>query len=133
MACFLSATLLPLASEGVLIAFLFAGADPLIILIIASLGNTIGGTTNYLIGRLLDQEKLRSKINNPKRYDAFVRYGNRYGIYLGLISWVPIIGDPLILVAGFLRVKFVPLTLFMLLSKTTRYAIIIILAGYSVL
>ena len=133
MACFLSATLLPFTSEGVLVAFLLAGADPLVSLIIASLGNTMGGTTNYFIGKILDPQKVRSRIINPKRFDQFVKCGNQYGSYLGLVSWLPIIGDPLILIAGFLRVRIFPLTVWMLLSKTARYAIIIILAGYSIL
>lgn len=105
----------------------------MISLILASLGNTLGGATNYLIGMVLDPQKVRSRINNPKKFDLFVKYGSQYGAYLGLISWVPIIGDPLILIAGFLRVRVIPLVLWMLLAKTARYAIIIILTGYSIL
>lgn len=126
LACFLSATLLPLPSEGALIAFLVAGYSPLLSLLIATLGNTIGGTTNYAIGMIGNVEKLEKRVKNRRRLVAFKMWIRKYGYWLGLISWTPFIGDPLTLVIGYFRVPFLPFLGLMTIGKFLRYAVIIL-------
>tara|TARA_R110002072_G_scaffold254402_1_gene413274 strand:- start:9420 stop:9842 length:423 start_codon:yes stop_codon:yes gene_type:complete len=127
LVCFLSATILPLASEAVVLAFLYYGFDPVFVLIIATISNTLGGTTNYLLGMIGKTKILQKYINNEKKWQRIEVRVNKYGAWLGLISWVPFIGDPLTIVLGFFRVRFVPVLLFMTLGKGLRYAFIIFL------
>lgn len=125
--CFLSATILPFPSEGALIAFLAAGYSPVWCLIVATLGNTLGGTTNYALGLLGNPDKLENRFKNKEQLHRFRRWVNRYGYWLGLIAWTPFIGDPMTIAIGFFRVKFVPFFLLMTLGKFVRYAVIIYL------
>lgn len=123
--CFLAATILPLTSEGVLVVFLIGGFDPWICLLTASIGNVIGGTTNYLLGLIWNPEKLKKRLGSPQRFERAEKLSQQHGYWLGLISWMPIIGDPLIIVLGYLRTPLVPLILTMSIAKTARYALII--------
>lgn len=125
--CFLSATILPLASEAVLLAFLYYGFDPVVCLIVSTLGNTIGGVTNYLLGMLGKTKTLKKYIKDEKKWAKTEARIEKYGIWLGLITWLPFIGDPLTIVLGFFRVKFIPLFFLMLLGKGLRYFVIIFL------
>lgn len=125
--CFLSATILPLSSEGVLILFLALKFDPINCLIIASVANTLGGTTNYAIGRIGKPASLKILFKRPERYEKLNYRVQKYSSSLALLSWVPIIGDPLVIALGFFRVPFIPVLLLMTFAKTTRYSIIIFL------
>ena len=110
---FLAATLLPGGSEVVLFAVLKAEPQSLwTALAVATVGNTLGGMSSYLIGRLLPQ---RSK---PLKGLATVQ---RYGSPALLLSWVPIIGDPLCAAAGWLRLNAGAVLVFMALGKFARY------------
>ena len=126
--CFLAATILPLTSEGVLLAFLVAGYEPFACLFIATAGNTLGGTTNYAIGLLGNPDKLEKRI---KKYslERLKSWIDKYGYWLGLLSWTPFVGDPLTIALGYFRVKFIPLFVLMTLGKFLRYYIIIFLWG----
>jgi membrane protein YqaA with SNARE-associated domain len=121
---FLSATLLPGGSEAVL-AYLAAvdGRDPLLLLVVASAGNTLGGMSSWLIGRLLPA----GRIQRPELHPAVARI-RRYGSPALLLSWVPLIGDPLCVAAGWLRVPWLPALLFIAAGKTARYAVVLLVA-----
>ncbi len=121
---FLSATILPIASEAALIGFLYAGFDPFWSTIVASIGNTAGGTTNYLLGMLGRTKTIEKYMKDPAKLARIEKNVHKYGIWLGLITWLPFIGDPLTIFLGFFRVRFVPLLLLMLIGKTIRYAVI---------
>ena len=125
--CFLSATILPLTSEGVLLLFLYNGFDPVFCLIIATIGNSIGGSTNYFIGRLAKTNSLERLVKNENRRKKLVLSVEKYGIWIGLIAWTPIIGDPIMIIAGFFRVRRLPLFTLMTLGKMMRYSLIIFL------
>ena len=125
--CFLSATILPLSSEGVLVLFLPLGFDATVCLIVASISNTIGGTTNYLLGLIGNPKVLNSLFKRKERFNRFESRIKKYGASLALISWVPFIGDPLTIALGFFRVPFLPVLLLMFIAKTVRYALIIYL------
>ena len=127
---FLAATLIPLGSEWMLLLLLDRGAEPGLTVAVATAGNTLGALTTYLIGRwggpLLAERVLR--MDAATRRQAEARYA-RWGSWSLLLSWVPVIGDPLCLVGGLLRV---PPGRFLLLvggGKLARYAALALLAA----
>lgn len=121
---FLSATLLPGGSEAVL-AYLAGDRDysALTLLAVASTGNTLGGMSSWVIGRLLPAGRLQ----RPELHPAVDRI-RRYGSPVLLLSWVPIIGDPLCVAAGWLRVSWHRALLFIAVGKAARYAVVLVLA-----
>jgi membrane protein YqaA with SNARE-associated domain len=122
---FLASTLLPLGSEWLLATLVAHGNDPLLSVAVATAGNTLGACTTYWIGLyggpLLVGKILR--IDDESRRRAEKLYG-RYGSWTLLFSWVPVVGDPLCLVAGILRARFVTFTLLVLCGKLARYTIV---------
>lgn len=126
LASFLSATILPLASEGVLLLLLATGFDPISCLIVATVGNSLGGSTNYLIGwwgNPLWLKRIGFKETAILKFEKRIQY---YGSWLALLSWLPIIGDPLVLALGFFKVPVIPVLLLMIIGKSLRYFILII-------
>jgi len=130
LSAFLAATLLPAQSEAGL-AFLVASGDYSLVLLVlvASFGNIAGAVVNWLLGRQL--ERFEGRRWFPVKTGPLARakqwYG-KFGIWSLLLSWMPIIGDPLTLVAGFFRV---PLGWFLLVvtcAKTGRYLVVAALA-----
>lgn len=118
---FLAATLLPGGSEIVLAALLAQGTVSFWpALGVATLGNTLGGLSSYLVGRLLPQRKA------DVRAVAWMR---RHGAPALLLSWVPIIGDALCVAAGWLRVNVWWCTVCIAIGKFARYYAIARLAG----
>jgi membrane protein YqaA with SNARE-associated domain len=120
VASFLAATLLPGGSEAVFYAVVRAHPDTLwMALGTASLGNTLGGMSSYLIGRLIPQKR------RPARALELLQ---RYGSPALFFSWVPFIGDPLCVAAGWLRIHAGLALLWIGAGKFARYAAIAALA-----
>jgi len=122
---FLSATILPLSSELILILMLSQNYSPLACLIVASSGNSLGGITNYFIGRIGNVrwfKKIGVKEEKIQKTSSKIQ---KFGAYIALLSWVPFIGDLFIVALGFFRVSFKKVALFMVIGKFTRYLIII--------
>lgn len=116
---FLSATLLPGSSEALLIALLIAKKTSVYgLLLAASLGNTLGGLTNILIGRLLPLKR------QGRWHDTAMTWLHRMGPAALLFSWLPVIGDLLCVLAGWLRFAWLPAMLFLAVGKTLRYIVI---------
>ena len=116
---FLSATLLPGSSESLLIALLIAKKTSVYgLLLAASLGNTLGGLTNILIGRLLPLKR------QGRWHDTAMTWLHRLGPAALLFSWLPVIGDLLCVLAGWLRFAWLPAMLFLAVGKTLRYIVI---------
>ncbi|WP_105900901.1 YqaA family protein [Vibrio gangliei] len=114
---FLSATLLPGSSELSLYAALGLPAISVFwVIVVATLGNTLGGMTNYWLGQLLPNRTLREK-----RGQQLERWIGRYGYWALLMSWMPVIGDPLCLAAGWLRMNPWVCTFMIMLGKGLRY------------
>lgn len=122
---FLAATLLPGGSEVVLIGVLLTYPElHWQALGLATLGNTLGGMSSYLIGRLLPDEKaLHKKLGNHARGLEWVR---QHGTPILLLSWAPLIGDILCVAAGWLRANWLWALLFIALGKFARYWVIAI-------
>ena len=123
---FTSATLLPGTSEGMLIGLLGMQLVPVVLAIgVATTGNTLGSLVNWGIGRFLD--RFRHHPRFPASDAAMARaqgWYDRYGLWSLLASWVPVIGDPLTVVAGLMRAPVVPFVLIVAFAKALRYAII---------
>jgi membrane protein YqaA with SNARE-associated domain len=124
--CFLSATILPLTSEGVLIAFLLSGGEPLTALLVATSGNVLGGSTNYFLGRIGEPKWLRKLGVKETRILRFENWVKRYGVWTALLSWVPIVGDPLTIALGFFRANWWWVFLLMLIGKFLRYLLLVL-------
>lgn len=114
---FLAATVLPFSSEAVFLVLLGLHFDPLACLLVATLGNSLGGWTNLLLGRY--SRSFFERRGKTVKGEAQVR---KYGAWIAWLSWVPVIGDPLLIAAGFYRTPFALTSLFMVLGKLVRYA-----------
>ena len=122
-----AATLLPLQSEGVLVALLLSQAyAPWALLAVASAGNVLGSVINWLLGRYLEHFRQRRWFPvSEARLQQAQHWYTRYGRWSLLLSWVPIIGDPLTLVAGVMRERLWVFLLIVGLAKTARYAVLV--------
>lgn len=113
---FLSATLLPGSSEALLVGLVMTGNVSVILLVvIAALGNTLGGLTNIVIGRFIPLK------NQGRWHDTAAVWLRRLGPAALLFSWLPVIGDLLCVVAGWLRFSWLPMVVFLAVGKTLRY------------
>ncbi len=121
---FLASMLLPLGSEWLLVMMLAGGYDPLLSVGTATLGNYLGAVVTYLIGvgggSWLIEKVMRV---SPQQQERARQYYGRYGAYSLLFSWLPIVGDPLCLVGGMLRVNFGLFTLLVASGKLARYIV----------
>lgn len=124
-----AATLLPLQSEGVLVALLLSAAySPWALLAVASVGNILGSLLNWLLGRYLEHLRQRRWFPvSDTRLAQAQRWYARYGRWSLLLSWLPIIGDPLTLIAGVMRERLWVFLLIVSLAKTGRYAVLTLL------
>ncbi|MDM4768999.1 YqaA family protein [Solimonas sp. SE-A11] len=124
LSAFLAATILPAQSEAVLVGLLLAGYTPWTLLLVATVGNVLGALVNWLLGRGLAGASSRWAPKQGPMLERAQRWYHRYGRWSLLLSWVPIIGDPLTVVAGMLRE---PLPVFLLLvtvAKLGRYLVL---------
>lgn len=119
---FLAATLLPLGSEWLLVALLLDGKAPAVVIMIATIGNTLGGATNYLIGRWGGPWLIRRVLRiDPRQQQHAENWFERYGSLSLLLSWLPVVGDPLCLVAGTLRTSLLRFFVLVTTGKAFRY------------
>jgi membrane protein YqaA with SNARE-associated domain len=123
---FLSATLLPGSSEAALIALLVSGkGDAALLIAVAIVGNVLGSVVNWLIGRFFAHFRDRRWLPVGERsYDRAVEWYGRYGIWSLLFAWLPVVGDPLTLVAGALRTDIRWFLLLVSIGKGARYLLI---------
>ena len=125
IASFLAATILPLSSEIVLTLLLLSKLDPVLLIATATLGNVLGSFTNYSIGsyggELLVKKLL--KITGKSFENAKHRF-RKYGVFSLFFAWVPIIGDPLTVVAGILKINIIIFAIIVTTGKLIRYIIV---------
>ena len=125
LASFLAATILPLSSEVVLSVLLLNNLDPGLLVAVATLGNVLGAVTNYFIGYWGSSLFVRKVLRVSEQ--EFVRAEQRfqkYGIFSLLFAWVPLIGDPLTVVAGVLRINLLWFLLLVTAGKLVRYIVV---------
>jgi membrane protein YqaA with SNARE-associated domain len=123
-ASFFAATLLPLPSEAALFAYLQLHPDKAALAVmVATLGNTAGGMTSYLIGRLIP-ERTQSRLN-PRAIQSV----RRYGAPITVVAWLPLIGDALCVAAGWLRVNWIAALGCMAAGRFARYLVVLALSS----
>ncbi|WP_199771290.1 YqaA family protein [Erwinia persicina] len=116
---FLSATLLPGSSEALLVGLLLAGKVSVsMVVLVAALGNTLGGLTNIVIGRLLPVK------SQGRWHNTATVWLHRFGPAALLFSWLPVMGDLLCVLAGWLRFAWLPTVIFLAIGKTLRYVLL---------
>ncbi len=129
MASFLAATILPFSSEVVLIYLLLNNHDPFLSITVATAGNVLGSVVNYALGfwgSFLIMEKLL-RLSQQEIARSEQRF-KKYGVFSLLFAWVPIIGDPLTVAAGVLKINFYLFLSLVTAGKLFRY----IMVGLSV-
>jgi len=115
-ASFLAATIVPLSSEAALYVYLQVHPDRAWLAVaVATAGNTIGGMTSYLLGRLIPQKEIKARA---------IELTRRYGAPATFFGWVPIIGDALCVAAGWLRVNWLAVLVFMCAGRLARYVVV---------
>ncbi|ABV35938.1 conserved hypothetical protein [Shewanella sediminis HAW-EB3] len=127
-AAFLAATLLPGGSEVLLVAMLNDDSSIwLSLVIVASIGNTLGAITSYYLGTL--GRFARSPEAMAKgEYRRSLGMIHKYGYWALLLSWTPVIGDLLCLLAGWMKLPLVKSSLMILIGKSIRYLLVAALA-----
>jgi len=125
LASFLAATLLPFSSEVVLGLLLNQGFNPYSTLFVATSGNVLGAVVNYGLGAFGGRLILHKwwRMPEPEIQKATKRFQN-FGVFSLLFSWVPVIGDPLTVAAGVLKVNFMVFLLLVGTGKFLRYLLV---------
>lgn len=116
---FLAATVLPFSSEAAFLTLLGLAFDPTACILVATCGNSLGGATNLLLGRF--SRKFFERRGRTPKGERFIR---RYGSWTAWLSWVPFVGDPLLIAAGFYRTPLPATIVFMVLGKCLRYVVV---------
>jgi len=125
VSAFISSTLFPGGSEAVLVYMASEGSGHWLQLWwIASVGNTLGGMTSWLIGYLLSKRYPAQGLVKSEHQRALA-WVQRWGSPVLLLSWLPIVGDPLCVVAGWLRMHWLVSMLLILFGKAVRYAVLL--------
>ena len=124
VSAFLAATVLPFSSEAAFVAALYNGMHVFNALILASAGNILAIIVNYYFGYFL-YIKTKEKLLNSKIGRLSYNFGHKYGYYALLFSWLPVIGDPLTIVAGLVRLKFVWFVIIAGALRIARYMFIV--------
>jgi membrane protein YqaA with SNARE-associated domain len=122
---FLAATLLPLSSEVAVAVMPRLGYDPKLTVAVATLGNYLGSVANYYVGTGAAGFLARYMGTGTDRLAKARTTYARWGAPILFFSWLPVVGDPLTLVAGALRVRFVVFTVWVVTGKLARYVVVV--------
>lgn len=125
---FLASTIVPIGSEWLLVTMVIKGFDPILSVASATTGNTLGACTTYGIGiygsEWVNRKLLRFDDLSRKRAEMFYA---KFGVWSLLFSWLPIVGDPLCLAGGLLRIHFGVFLLLVFVGKLIRYGLLAVL------
>ena len=123
---FLAATILPLSSELMLAGLITtSNYDSLVLLIVASFGNVLGSVFNWVLGFYSRNLTIKKWFPfKETQIERSSKWFNKFGRGSLLFAWIPIIGDPLTLAAGLLRVKFLEFLILVSIGKVSRYFLI---------
>jgi len=117
---FLAATILPFSSEAAFLLALNSDMPIFSALLFASTGNILAIIVNYFLGYFI-YEKTKDKLFASKVGVKAYRFGHKYAYFALLLSWLPILGDPLTIVAGLVRLKFIYFILIAGSLRVLRY------------
>ena len=121
----ISATLFPLGSEALLIYDIKEGYDVTLLLIFATIGNSLGSIINYYMGLKGEEYLIEKKLLKEKHIIFGKKYFDKYGFITILLSWLPIVGDTFTCVAGILKYDIKKFTILVVISKLSRYLFIV--------
>ena len=124
LTAFASATLLPGGSEALFVYLLNENLNPLFLLFIATLGNTLGAFVNFGLGKYASTFALSKGYMSEKYLQKASSLFEKYGAVSLLFSWLPIIGDPLTFVAGMVRYPWWKFVLIVGVAKWARYVFV---------
>lgn len=123
LSALISSTLFPGGSEAVLLYQLHQGGDPLLLVVVATVGNVLGSLITYGMGRLGNEAMHRRWLRmSEKDVGRAEGWFGRYGQPALLLAWLPVVGDPLCLVAGLLRSPLIWFVVLVTIGKLGRYA-----------
>jgi membrane protein YqaA with SNARE-associated domain len=119
---FISATLFPGGSEALLIALIIEYQTTALLVLVATLGNTLGSLLNWWLGTKIEMYRNKSWFPaSSKQLDAAQWHFHRYGEWTLLFSWLPIVGDPLTVAAGILKTPLCRFLFYVVIAKFCRY------------
>ncbi|MDQ3753725.1 MAG: DedA family protein [Acidobacteriota bacterium] len=121
---FLAATLLPLGSEAALIAIVRTEEQVFVPVVVATAGNYLGACTTYWLGRRTAQALGKDQREGERSDTRAARLLRRYGQPALLLSWVPLIGDALVALAGGMKLPFLQFSFWTVLGKAARYLVV---------
>ena len=126
LAALVAATILPMQSEAALVGLMLTDRHSTILLLVAaSAGNVLGSAINWCLGRWIERFRNRRWFPvGPAALERGQRWYRRYGKWSLLASWLPIVGDPITVVAGILREPFRTFILLVAIAKVGRYIIL---------
>lgn len=127
VSAFISATLFPLGSEALLIYNIKENYNIYLLLFFATTGNVLGSVLNYYLGLKGELYCERKKYLKKETINKYKSIFDKYGSYTLLLSWMPLIGDPLTFIAGILKYNFKKFLVLVFIAKFIRYAFIIYL------
>ncbi len=126
ISAFLAGTILPFSSEAILLACVGLGLDPVWSTVSTTAGNALGGITCYWIGHLGKTEWIEKYLKvDKKQMDRAERFIRGRGSWMALFSFLPVIGDAILIVLGWMRANVWIVALSMTLGKLARYAILV--------
>lgn len=124
---FLSGSVIPIASEALLLVLLGLGLNAMWLIVVATVGNTLGGITCFMLGYLTDKQTVKRvfRISDKKmeRADSLIQ---RYGYWAAVLSFMPIIGEAILVALGIMRVDKYKVSIVMAIGKFARYAFVAI-------
>lgn len=121
----ISATLFPLGSEALLIYDITQGYNIYLLLLFATLGNSLGSVINYYMALKGEEYLLEKKVLSEKHIIKGKFYFDKYGSWIILLSWLPIVGDTITFVAGLLKYDFKKFLILVTISKLSRYLVLV--------
>ena len=124
---FLSATLLPMGSEALLVYNISQNYSLLLLWSVATAGNTLGSVVNYWLGLKGEMYLEEKGYLSAKKMEKARSFFDKYGGWTLLLSWVPIIGDPLTFIAGVLKYRFWWFVVIVAVAKATRYGVVVLM------
>jgi len=122
---FLAATIVPFASEIALTGALAAGGAVHWLVLVATLGNTLGAAINWALGRFIERFRDRRWFPaSPQQIERAQAWFQRYGLWSLLFAWLPVVGEPLTVAAGAMRVHIAPFLILVAIGKGLRYVVL---------
>ena len=124
---FIAGSVLPMASEVLLVLFLSMGLSPFWLLIWATIGNTIGGFSCYYMARLANREWVERFFKvSPRQMARADRVVQKIGVWAAFFSFIPLLGTAILLLLGFMRVSPMKISATMTAGKLVRYLVVIL-------